>query len=196
MFIWHSTINRFPIPQHCHSRPEVKTKPIYLHIIVLYYLFLLAISHNSEKLKCAKYRPVFSYYKLNVRYVEESHGVTDFRPLSGPYPCPLHLGEVNDPPPFPLLTQLLCTDTFSASRGANLPIPHSYMIYNRKPLSGADLFVFFKCLCRPPRVMKKCRPGRLPGSPMPKTATDYICRGLNCNCMISVHDNIIEHFRS
>ncbi len=47
--------------------------------------------------------------------------------------------------------------------------PHSYMIDNRKPLSGAD--DFFKCLCRPPRVMKKCRPGRLPGSPVPKTAT-------------------------
>ncbi len=49
--------------------------------------------------------------------------------------------------------------------------PHSYMIDNRKPLSGADLF-FFKCLCRPARVIKKCRPGRLPGSPVPKTATD------------------------
>ena len=46
----------FPSPNTV-TRPEVKTKPIHLalgdHIIVLYYLFVLAISHNSEKQKRA-----------------------------------------------------------------------------------------------------------------------------------------------
>src|SRR4029434_8143394 len=46
----------FPSPNTV-TFPEVKTKPIHLalgdHIIVLYYLFVLAISHNSEKRKRA-----------------------------------------------------------------------------------------------------------------------------------------------
>jgi len=48
----------FPSPHNTvphESRPQVKTKPIHLgdHIIVSYCLFLLAISQNSEKQKCA-----------------------------------------------------------------------------------------------------------------------------------------------
>src|SRR4029434_10951602 len=130
---------------------------------------------------------------MNVCFLEESRGVTDFSPLiSLEYcsiqwiprspPCPFHLGdpEVNCPPrplPFPLLPSNSGSvqDTFLASRGACscrgrlfANSTHSDMIDNRKTLRGPVDF-FFKCSCRPPRLMKKCRPGRLPGSPVPKT---------------------------
>ncbi len=42
--------------------------------------------------------------------------------------------------------------------------PHSYMIENRKPLSGADLFIFFKCTClekMAPWVFARLSRGRL-----------------------------------
>ena len=121
---------------------------------------------------------------MNVRYLEESRGVTA---IQSP-PCPFHLGdpEVNCPPrplPFPLLPSHSGSvhGTFLASRGACscrgrqfANSTHSDMIDNRKPLRGPDDF-FFKCSCRPPRLMKKCRPGRLPGSPVPKTAPE--CNG-------------------
>src|SRR4029434_4977793 len=105
-------------------------------------------------------------------------------------PNKFHLGdpEVNCPPP-PLVRSIWETPSpllsshsgsvhriFLASRGACscrgrqfANSTHSDMIDNRKPLRGPDDF-FFKCSCRPPRLMKKCRPGRLPGSPVPKTA--------------------------
>ena len=121
---------------------------------------------------------------MNVRYLEESRGVTAIQ-WTPPPPCPFHLGdsEVNCPPrplpfPFPLLPSHSGSvhGTFLANRGACscrgrqfANSTHSDMIDNRKPLRGPDDF-FFKCSCRPPRLMKKCRPGRLPGSPVPKTA--------------------------
>ena len=100
---------------------------------------------------------------MNVRYWEESRGVTAIQWIPAPPPLPpSHAGSVHG--------------TFLASRGACscrgrqfANSTHSDMIDNRKPLRGPDDF-FFKCSCRPPRVMKKCRPGRLPGSPVPKTA--------------------------
>ncbi|CAB1451106.1 unnamed protein product, partial [Pleuronectes platessa] len=43
------------------------------------------------------------------------------------------------------------------------------------------------CSCRPPRDMKRCRPGRLPGSPMPKTATGHSpsTPDLHINCNLT-----------
>ena len=104
---------------------------------------------------------------MNVRYLEESRGVTAIQWIPAPPPLPpSHAGSVHG--------------TFLASRGACscrgrqfANSTHSDMIDNRKPLRGPDDF-FFKCSCRPPRLMKKCRPGRLPGSPLPKTAPGYV----------------------
>src|SRR4029434_5069774 len=86
-------------------------------------------------------------------------------------------GELSPaPPPLPPSHSGSVHGTFLASRGACrcrgrqfATSTHSDMIDNRKPLRGPDTF-FFKCSCRPPRLMKKCRPGQLPGSPVPKTA--------------------------
>src|SRR4029434_2586201 len=111
---------------------------------------------------------------MNVRYLEENRGVTARQwiprpPLSVPFGRPL---------PFPLLSSHSGSvhGTFLASRGACscrgrqfANSTHSDMIDNRNPLRGPDDF-FFKCSCRSPHFMKNCRPGRLPGSPVPKTA--------------------------
>src|SRR4029434_6869230 len=136
--------------------------PIHLalgdHIIVLYYLFVLAISHNSEKRKHA------GIIRLLLFILGDPEVNCPPRPL--PFPLlPSHSGSVHG--------------TFLTSRGACscrghqfANSPHSDMIDNRKPLRGPDdyYFFFFKCSCRPRHVMKKCRPGQLPGSPVPKTA--------------------------
>ncbi len=171
LFIWHSTI-KISHPQHCHSQPEVKTKPIHLHIIVLYY-FLLAISHNSEK----NVQIIGLCFNImnEMCYLEESQGGTDLSPLSWPPPlsAPFGRGELSPAavPPSPFhFSQTYARHLLSKQGRLFANSPHSYMIDNRKPLSSADFF-FFKCLCRPPLVMKKYRPGLLPGSPMPKTAT-------------------------
>src|SRR4029434_6987738 len=110
---------------------------------------------------------------MNVRYLEESQVSLLYSGSPAP-PCPFHLGELNCPPrplPFPLLPSQSGSvhGTFLANRGACscrgrqfANSTHSDMIIdNRKPLRGPDDF-FFKCSCRPPRLMKKCRPGRLP----------------------------------
>src|SRR4029434_10210795 len=121
---------------------------------------------------------------MNVRYLEESQVGLLYSGSPAP-PCPFHLGDVNcplRPLPFPLLPSHSGSvhGTFLASRGACscrgrqfAHSTHSDMMDNRKPLHGPDDF-FFKCSCRPPRLMKKCRPGRLPGSPLPKTAPGYV----------------------
>ncbi len=67
-----------------------------------------------------------------MRYLEESQGVSDFSPLSAPF----GRGELS-PLPFPLLTQIL------SKQGWQFPnYPHSYMIDNKKLLSGADYYIF------------------------------------------------------
>src|SRR4029434_10265223 len=109
---------------------------------------------------------------MNVRYLEESRGVTAIQwiprpPLSVPFGRPR--GELSlAPPPLPPSHTASVHGTFLASRGAYScrgrqfsNFPHSDMIDNRKPLRSPDDF-FFTCSCRPPRLMKKCRPGRLP----------------------------------
>src|SRR4029434_1475608 len=133
-------------------------------------------NENEQELKACNYNV------MNVRYLEESRGVTAIQwiprpPLSVPFGRPL---------PFPLLSSHSGSvhGTFLASRGpcscrgrefANST--HSDMIDNSKPLHGPAYFVF-KCSCRPPRLMKKCRPGPLPGSPVPKTAPGHVIRGI------------------
>src|SRR4029434_899636 len=119
---------------------------------------------------------------MNVRYLEESRGVTDFSPLiSLEYcsiqwiprspPCPFHLEdpEVNCPPrplPFPLLPSHSGSvqDTFSASRGACscrgrlfANSTHSDMIDNRKSLRGPDDF-FLSALAAPHVLRKTAAP--------------------------------------
>src|SRR4029434_2409965 len=115
-----------------------------------------------------------------------------------PPPCPFHLGdpEVNcplRPLPFPLLPSHSGSvhGTFLASRGAcscsGRPCAnstHSDMIDNRKPLRGPEDF-FFKCSCRLPRFMKKCRPGRLPGSLVPKNAPAVHTQDTSCSHRVS-----------
>src|SRR4029434_3205941 len=100
---------------------------------------------------------------MNVRYLEERDPEVNCTPRPLPFPLlPSHSGSVHG--------------TFLANRGAYscrgrqfANSTHSDMIDNRKPLRGPDDF-FFKISHRPPRLMKKCRPGLLPGSPVPKTA--------------------------
>ena len=98
-------------------------------------------------------------------------------------PCSFHLGdpEVNCPPsPSPSHTasvRHLLRKQGHLQQLQGAPIfqfpTHSDVIDNRKPLCGADDFFFFKCSCRTPRVMKKCRSGWLPGSPVSKTASAH-----------------------
>ena len=109
---------------------------------------------------------------------------------------------MNCPPrplPFPLLPSHSGSvhGTFLASRGACscrgrqfANSTHSDMIDNRKPLRGPDDF-FFKCSCRPPRLMKKCRPGRLPGSPVPKTAPGATYHMLPLTFKISLRGTLV-----
>ncbi len=114
----------------------------------------------------------------------KSRCVTDFIPLSGSPPlpsAPFGRDELAAPPPLSTSHTASVHGTFSASRGANLPIPHSYMIDNIKPLSGADYYFFHKCLCRPPRVMKKGRPGQLPCQKPPLVAFNNIWLALHYN---------------
>jgi hypothetical protein len=62
-----------------------------------------------------------------------------------------------------------------AAGGAKVPIPHTMLC--RTSLITATQRIFFytargatHVICRPPQI---CRPGRLPGSPVPKTATAH-----------------------
>src|SRR4029434_1223636 len=87
---------------------------------------------------------------MNVRYLEESRGVTAIQWISPPSPFHLEDPEVNCPPrplPFPLLPSHSGSvhGTFLASRGACsrrgrqfANSPHSDMRDNRKPLRGPD----------------------------------------------------------
>ncbi len=98
-----------------------------------------------------------------MRYLEESQVVTDFSPLSGPPPPVRSIWErwtvprSRSPLTFPLLTQLLCMAPSQQAGSQFANSPHSYMIDNRKPLSGADV-IFFQVLVPPPHVMKKTCP--------------------------------------
>src|SRR4029434_10341496 len=103
---------------------------------------------------------------MNVRYLEERRGVTDFSPLISleccsiqwipPFPlCPFYLGvrsvpRAPSPSPF---SHRIC-GTFLASRGACscrgrqfANSPHSDMIDNRKPRC---FLIFFEVLVPPP----------------------------------------------
>src|SRR4029434_1336612 len=99
---------------------------------------------------------------MNVRYLEESRGVTAIQWTPTP-PCPFHLGdsEVNCPPrplPFPLLPSHSGSvqDTLLASRGACscrgrqfANSPHSDMIDNSKPLRVPDDIYFLSASAAP-----------------------------------------------
>ncbi len=106
-----------------------------------------------------------------MRYLEESQGVTDFSPLSEspPLSAPFGRGELSPaatPPPLST-SHSFCARHLLSKQGRQFAnSPHSYMIDNRKPLSDADYF--FSSACAAPHV------SRLPGSPMPKTATVYV----------------------
>src|SRR4029434_3873978 len=128
-------------------------------------------NENEQELKACNYNV------MNVRYLEESRGVTAIQwiprpPLSVPFRRPR--GELSPArPPLPPSPLGSVHGTFLASRGAfncrgrQFANSTHNMTDNRKPLRGPDVFL---CSCRPPRLMKRCRPGRLPGSPVPKTA--------------------------
>ncbi len=59
-------------------------------------------------------------------------------------------------PPPPHFSHSFCARAPSQQAGA--PIPHSYMIYNRKPLSGADNFFIFQVLVPPSTCNEKMPP--------------------------------------
>ncbi len=174
LFIWHSTI-KISHPQHCHSQPEVKTKPIHLHIIVLYY-FLLAISHNSEK----NVQIIGLCFNImnEMCYLEESQGGTDLSPLSWPPPplsAPFGRGELSPAavPPSPFhFSQTYARHLLSKQGRLFANSPHSYMIDNRKPLSSADFFSFSSACAAPHLSWKITAPGCCPVRPCQKPPLD------------------------
>src|SRR4029434_6446769 len=136
---------------YLHQLDKLKQSVVSFHQFTLP---LVAISHNSEKRKRAGITPpakpplsACNYNVMNVRYLEESPGVTAIQwiprlPLSVPFGRLL---------PFPLLPSHSGSvhGTFLASRGACscrgrqfANSTHSDMIDNRKPLRGPDDFFF------------------------------------------------------
>ncbi len=88
-----------------------------------------------------------------MHYLEESQGVTDFSPLSGSpssLSAPFGRGELAVPtPPSPFhFSHSFCARHLLSKQGRPFAnSPHSYMIDNRKPLSGADYFFIFSSAC-------------------------------------------------